>query len=70
MVVIDVLRATSSICVAFANGVKSIVPVPTMEESFSYKVKGAVIIFIFSSNSLTNNTLKLLNLSIFLSFFF
>lgn len=43
VVVIDVLRATSSICVAFANGVKSIVPVSTIEESFSYKAKGYLV---------------------------
>ncbi len=43
VVVIDVLRATSSICVAFANGVKSIVPLATIEESFSYKEKGFLI---------------------------
>jgi 2-phosphosulfolactate phosphatase len=43
VVVIDVLRATSSICVAFANGVKSIVPVATVEESMAYKEKGFLI---------------------------
>lgn len=43
VVVIDVLRATSSICVAFANGVKSIVPVATIEESQQYKSKGFLI---------------------------
>lgn len=43
VVVIDVLRATSSICVAFANGVKSIVPVATIEESQQYKAKGFLI---------------------------
>lgn len=43
VVVIDVLRATSSICVAFTNGVKSIVPVASIEESFSYKEKGFLI---------------------------
>lgn len=43
VVVIDVLRATSSICVAFANGVKSIVPVASIEESYSYKAKGFLI---------------------------
>lgn len=43
VVVIDVLRATSSICVGFAHGVKSIVPVATVEESLAYKAKGFLI---------------------------
>lgn len=43
VVVIDVLRATSSICVAFANGVKSIVPVATIEESLAYREKGFLV---------------------------
>jgi 2-phosphosulfolactate phosphatase len=43
VVVIDVLRATSSICVAFAHGVNSIVPVATIEESQQYKSKGFLI---------------------------
>lgn len=43
VVVIDVLRATSSICVAFANGVRSIVPVSSIEESLSYKEKGFLV---------------------------
>ena len=33
VVVIDILRATSSICNAFANGVKSIIPVENREEA-------------------------------------
>lgn len=40
VVVIDVLRATSAICAAFDNGVKSIIPVPTVEEAREYKEKG------------------------------
>jgi 2-phosphosulfolactate phosphatase len=40
VVVIDILRATSSICVAFHYGVKSIVPVSTLEESLAYREKG------------------------------
>lgn len=40
VVVIDVLRATSAICAAFENGVKSIIPVPTVEEAMDYKKKG------------------------------
>jgi 2-phosphosulfolactate phosphatase len=37
VVVIDVLRATSAICAAFQNGIKSIIPVPTVEEDLAYK---------------------------------
>lgn len=40
VVVIDVLRATSAICAAFDNGIKSIIPVPTVEEAWDYKLKG------------------------------
>ncbi len=40
VVVIDVLRATSAICAAFANGIESIIPVPTVEEAWEYKQKG------------------------------
>ncbi len=40
VVVIDVLRATSAICAAFENGVRSIIPVPTVEEALEYKKKG------------------------------
>lgn len=43
VVVIDILRATSSICVAFNNGVKSIVPVATVEESIAYREKGFLV---------------------------
>jgi 2-phosphosulfolactate phosphatase len=43
VVVIDVLRATSSICVALANGVNSIVPVAGIEESLAYRSKGFLI---------------------------
>jgi len=42
-VVIDILRATSSICVAFKHGVKSIIPVLTVEEAMAYKSKGFLI---------------------------
>ncbi|MFO7867805.1 MAG: 2-phosphosulfolactate phosphatase [Bacteroidales bacterium] len=43
VVVVDVLRATSSICTAFANGVEYIIPVKSKEEALSYKEKGFVI---------------------------
>ncbi|MCE3297189.1 MAG: hypothetical protein K0R65_2903 [Crocinitomicaceae bacterium] len=40
VVVIDVLRATSAICAAFHNGIKSIIPVPTVEEALEYQKLG------------------------------
>ncbi|MFM7901794.1 MAG: 2-phosphosulfolactate phosphatase, partial [Bacteroidota bacterium] len=43
VVVIDVLRATSSMCVAFEHGVRSIVPVSTLEESLAYRAKGFLV---------------------------
>lgn len=43
VVVIDVLRATSAICAAFANGVKSIIPVATLEEAKEYQAKGYLV---------------------------
>ncbi len=43
VVVIDVLRATSSICIAFANGVEHIIPLKTIEESLAYRDKGYMI---------------------------
>ena len=43
VVVIDVLRATSAICAGFDNGVKSIIPVSTLEEAREYKDKGYLV---------------------------
>ncbi|MCX6291881.1 MAG: 2-phosphosulfolactate phosphatase [Bacteroidetes bacterium] len=43
VVVIDVLRATSSICVAFEHGAEKIIPVAGVEETRAYKEKGFVI---------------------------
>ncbi len=43
VVVIDVLRATSSICTAFANGVERIIPVATVEEARSKKEAGYTV---------------------------
>jgi len=43
VVVIDVLRATSAICAAFDNGIKSIIPVPTVEEALEYQKKGFLV---------------------------
>ncbi|NLE34189.1 MAG: 2-phosphosulfolactate phosphatase, partial [Bacteroidales bacterium] len=43
VVVVDVLRATSSICAAFANGVREIIPVATVEEAREMKAQGHLI---------------------------
>ncbi|MFO7575877.1 MAG: 2-phosphosulfolactate phosphatase [Bacteroidales bacterium] len=43
VVIIDVFRATSTICSAFANGVKSIIPVAETEEARIYKEKGYLV---------------------------
>lgn len=43
VVVIDVLRATSAICSAFQNGVKALIPVPTVEEAKEYQAKGYLV---------------------------
>ncbi|MBM3421502.1 MAG: 2-phosphosulfolactate phosphatase [Bacteroidetes bacterium] len=43
VVVIDIFRATSSICTAFSNGVKSLLPVATTEEAMSYKELGFLV---------------------------
>jgi len=43
IVVVDVLRATSSICSAFANGVKEILPVATVEEARKMKARGYLV---------------------------
>ena len=43
VVVIDILRATSAICTAFANGASSIIPVETAEEAKEYKSRGYLI---------------------------
>ena len=37
VVVIDVLRATSAICAAFDNGIKSIIPVSSIDIAREYK---------------------------------
>ncbi len=42
VVVIDILRATSSICVAFAHGAELIIPVSTPEESRAYGSQGFI----------------------------
>lgn len=43
VVIIDVLRATSSICTAFANGVKSIIPVAETTDALEYKKRGFLV---------------------------
>ena len=43
VVVIDVLRATSSICTAFANGVREIIPVASVAEAIEMKSRGYLI---------------------------
>lgn len=43
VVVIDILRATTSMCVAFGNGASEIVPLETIEECRAYKEKGYLI---------------------------
>jgi 2-phosphosulfolactate phosphatase len=43
VVVIDVLRATSTICTAFKNGAIHIVPLKTIEEGLAYRDKGYII---------------------------
>ncbi|MPM02048.1 putative 2-phosphosulfolactate phosphatase [bioreactor metagenome] len=41
--IVDILRATTSICAAFDNQVKEIIPVATTEEALEYKNKGYLI---------------------------
>jgi 2-phosphosulfolactate phosphatase len=43
VVVVDVLRATTSICTAFANGVRSIIPVETSNDAREMKEKGYIV---------------------------
>ncbi|HKK43510.1 MAG TPA: 2-phosphosulfolactate phosphatase [Bacteroidales bacterium] len=43
VVIIDVLRASSAICTAFANGASSIIPVAEIEEAREYKKKGYLV---------------------------
>ncbi|HOO98487.1 MAG TPA: 2-phosphosulfolactate phosphatase [Bacteroidales bacterium] len=43
VVVIDIFRATSAICTAFENGVKSIIPVAGVEEAREYKERGYLV---------------------------
>ncbi|MCT4636483.1 MAG: 2-phosphosulfolactate phosphatase [Bacteroidales bacterium] len=43
VVVVDVLRATTAICTAFANGAQSLIPVASVDEAKEYKAKGYVV---------------------------
>jgi 2-phosphosulfolactate phosphatase len=43
VVVIDILRASSAICTAFANGAVEIIPVATVSEAKAYKEKGFLV---------------------------
>lgn len=40
VVVTDVFRASTTICTAFANGARSIIPVETQDEAIAYKAQG------------------------------
>lgn len=43
VVVTDIFRASTTICAAFENGVKSIIPVASVEEALTYKNKGYLV---------------------------
>jgi 2-phosphosulfolactate phosphatase len=43
VVLVDILRATTSICTAFQNGVHSIIPVATLEEARQLKEEGYLV---------------------------
>jgi 2-phosphosulfolactate phosphatase len=43
VVLVDVLRATTTICTAVANGVKEIIPVSTHQEARALKAKGFLV---------------------------
>lgn len=43
VVIVDILRATTSICTAFEYGVRSMIPVRTIEEAKEYKRKGYIV---------------------------
>jgi len=43
VVVIDILRATSAICTALANGAREIIPVDTVEEARKRKSEGSLV---------------------------
>ncbi len=43
VVIVDILRASSSICTAFQNGLKELIPVSGIDEAKKYKKQGYII---------------------------
>ncbi|MGD0581340.1 MAG: 2-phosphosulfolactate phosphatase [Bacteroidales bacterium] len=43
IVIIDVLRASSAICTAFANGAETLIPVAEIEEAMEFKKRGWLV---------------------------
>jgi len=43
VVLVDILRATTTICTAFENGVQAIIPVATIEEAKQLKEQGFLV---------------------------
>lgn len=43
VVVVDILRASTTICVALQNGAHSVIPVASLDEARSYKTKGFLV---------------------------
>ena len=50
VVVVDVLRATSSMCIAFEKGVEKLIPVSTVEEALEYRNGGRDYILVAERN--------------------
>lgn len=50
VVVVDVLRATSSMCIAFEQGVEKMIPVSTVEEALEYRNGGRDYILVAERN--------------------
>lgn len=44
VVVVDILRASSVICTMFMNGVRQVIPVPTLEEARRMKARGFLVV--------------------------
>lgn len=53
VVVVDVLRATSSMCIAFEKGVEKMIPVSTVEEALEYRNNGLNYILAAERNGQT-----------------
>lgn len=43
VVVVDIFRATTTICAALVNGARSVIPVASVEEAMDYKSKGYLV---------------------------